>query len=188
MCRASLVPAEGPEYLVVGHLNKPHGTRGEVFAWPLTDDPEGTFTPGARLVLGDDEGLPARGPGAELEVESVRPYRKGFLVKFVSVDDRNGAEELRGRYVLRPFAQVAEPDGDEFFYHELLGLSVVTADGQSVGIVSEVYELRPHHMLEVERPSHPNALLVPLAKYMVQAVDVQARRIVITPPPGFLDL
>jgi ribosomal 30S subunit maturation factor RimM len=45
-----------PDHLVVGHITKAHGTRGELFVWPLTDRPRVIFAPGRELLLGDEEG------------------------------------------------------------------------------------------------------------------------------------
>ena len=44
---------EDPRFLVVGHINKSHGTQGELLVWPLTDHPEGVYAPGVVLRLGD---------------------------------------------------------------------------------------------------------------------------------------
>ena len=44
-----------PDFLVVGHLNKPHGTKGELFVWPLTDHPESIYAPGVVLLLGEED-------------------------------------------------------------------------------------------------------------------------------------
>lgn len=179
---------EAPEYLVVGHLNKAHGTRGEVYTWPLTDHGAETFVQGARLTLGDEHGNVLQVPETILEVETSRAYRRGFLVKFVGVEDRTGAESIRDRYVLRRMAEIPAKDEGEFFYHELLGMTVVTASGENVGVVREVYELVPHHMLEVEREGEADTLLVPLAEAMVDSIELETRQVVISPPPGFLDL
>jgi len=182
------MPNEAPEFLVVGHLNKPHGTRGEVYIWPLTDHGVETFKPGARLTLGDEHGNVLRVPETVLEVESSRAYRRGFLVKFVGVEDRTAAEGIRDRYVLRPLSELPDKDEGEFFYHELLGMTVVTSTGERVGVVREVYELAPHHMLDVVREGEADTLLVPLAEFMVDSIEPETRQVVITPPPGFLDL
>ena len=168
-------------------MNKPHGIRGEIFTWPLTDHGEETYVPGARLHLGDADGRLTSVPARLLEVETVRPYRGGFLVKFAGVEDRTQAETLRNHYLLRPFADVAPPDADEFFYHELLGLRVRTVAGAHVGVVREVFELNPHHMVEVEREDG-DSLLVPLARAVVHSVSVADGLLVIDPPPGLLDL
>lgn len=182
------MPHEAPDHLVVGHLNKPHGTRGELYVWPLTDHGATVFVAGARLTMGDEHGHVSTIPHRVLEVESSRAFRRGYLVKFVGVDDRTAAEAFRDRYVLRPISELPEREAGEVFYHELLGMAVVTSDGERVGVVREVYELTPHHMLDVEREGQADRLLVPLADALVDVIDVNERRVVISPPPGFLDL
>ena len=175
-----------PDYLVVGHLNKPHGTKGELFVWPLTDHPEAVFAVGGRLHLGDEDGRPVHIPATELEMVDVRPFRRGYLVSFRGITDREGAERVAGRYLLRPFDEAEPPGEDEFFYHELLGLRAQTLDGQDLGQVEEVYELQPDHLLEVVGPER--TVLIPLSKRVVHSVDRAARTIVLDPPEGLLDL
>ena len=179
--------AHFPPFLVVGHLNKAHGTKGELVVWPLTDHPESTFAPGVVLRLGHTSGgqpdpfLPA------VEIESVRPFRQGFLVRLVGTTDRKAAERLRGRYLLRPFEEAEGADAGEVFYHQLLGMRVETRDGHEVGRVSEVFELDPADLLEVEGAGG-RTVLVPFSKQVVVEVDAEGGRIVIDPPEGMLDL
>lgn len=171
---------------MVGHVNKPHGIRGEVFVWPLTDDPDGTFTQGTVfLPAGSDERTPdpQRSP---LRVAKARPFRNGFLVGFEGIGDRTDAETLRDLYLLRPFDDVLPAEEGELFYHEILGMTVVTEDGEIVGEVGEIYELRPAEMLEVRGPR--GTILVPFTSRVVVSVDRSGRRLVIDPPPGLLDL
>ena len=176
---------DAPKHLVVGHLNKAHGTKGEVFIWPLTDHPESTFAPGVVLYMGDSEGSVSPGLPTR-RIETSRPYRRGFLVGFEGVYDRSGSEALCGRYVLQDFADVPEPEEGEVFYHDLLGMEVVTVDGESLGKVTEVYELRPADLLEIQGPE--KSILIPYISQMVQSVSVEENRIVLDPPEGLLDV
>lgn len=179
--------SEAPPFLVVGHLNKPHGTKGELFVWPLTDHPGSVFAPGVTLRVANAEGDAPDPFFPALKIETVRPYRRGFLVKFVGTADRDGAERLRDRYLLRPFEEVEGLAEGEVFYHQLLGLFVETVDGTPVGRVVEVYEIRPADMLAVE-DDHGRSRLIPFTKQVVRAVDVEGGRLVIDPPEGLLDL
>lgn len=179
-----MASGDHPPFLVVGHLNKAHGTRGELFIWPLTDYPETHFTPGVVHFPGDDEG---RTPSADLEpltIESVRPYRKGFLARFRGIDDRTAAEQLRGRYLLRPFQAMDELAEGEIFYHELLGSTVVTRDGSVLGSVREVYALKPADLLEVAGPD--GDIMLPLIPEMVVEFDREEGKVVVDPPEGLL--
>jgi len=179
--------AHSPPFLVVGHLNKAHGTKGELVVWPLTDHPESTFAPGVVLLLGDASGDRPDPFLPPVVIESVRPFREGFLVRLVGTTDRSGAESLRGRYLLRPFEEAEGVAAGEVFYHQLLGMLVETRDGQEVGRVSEVFELDSADLLEVEGPDG-KTVLVPFTKQVIVEVDVDGGRMVIDPPEGMLDL
>ncbi|MGE0158859.1 MAG: ribosome maturation factor RimM [Gemmatimonadales bacterium] len=176
---------EDPRYLVVGHLNKPHGTRGEIFVWPLTDHPESIYAPGGSVLLADPEGERPDPASPPLRVVTVRPFRNGYLVAFEGVRDRNGAEELRGRYLMMPIEELAPLAEGELFYHQMLGMEIVTKDGRRVGEIAEVYELRPAAMLEVHGPQ--GEVMIPYLSHIVVEVDAAARRMVIDPPEGLLD-
>lgn len=175
-----------PAYLVVGHLNKAHGTKGELFAWPLTDHPEGTFAPGVILFLGDETGNAPDSSRPSVAIESVRPFRRGFLVRLEGVDTRNEAEALQGLYLLRRREELEALEEGEVFYHQLLGMTVVTAAGEEVGEIVEVYELRPADLLEVRGASKTH--LIPFISSLVREVDVEGRKLVIEPPAGLLDV
>jgi 16S rRNA processing protein RimM len=174
-----------PDLLIVGHLNKAHGTKGEVFVWPLTDDAETVFRPGAELILGDTEGMAGAGSG-RITIERSRPFKRGYLLKLDGWPDRNAVERLAGRYVGTRREALRPLEEGEVFYHQLLGLRVETADGTDVGRVREVYEMQPADLLEVAGAER--AHLVPMVRDVVREIDVAAGRMVIEPPEGLLDL
>jgi 16S rRNA processing protein RimM len=177
---------EDPRFLVVGHLTKPHGIKGDLFVSPLTDHPGSAFAPGVVLLLGLPEGDQPDPDLPPLRVESARPFRRGWLVSFGGVDDRNQADLLRGRYLYRPAEEVEPLAEGEIFYHQLLGMHVVTVGGDDVGCVTEVYELAPRHLLEVTGDGAQR--LIPFSDEVVVQVDADERTLVIDPPPGLLDL
>jgi 16S rRNA processing protein RimM len=187
-----MTDSSAPEFLVVGHVSKAHGTKGEVYVWPLTNRGESTFTPGASFqVAAPGSG---RTPGGErpdplvapLVIAESRDFRDGWLVRFQGVEDRNTAERIRDRYLLRPSGEVAPLDEGEVFYHQLLGSRVVTVSGEEVGEVTEVYDRPPVDLLEVRRGE--GVVLIPFTEAMVVEVDPQARLVRIDPPEGLLDL
>jgi len=175
-----------PSFLVVGHVNKAHGTKGELFVWPLTDHPESTFAPGVILYLGDESGSVPDPTRPSLAVEAARPFRRGFLVRFPGVMDRTQAEAFHGRYLLRPRSELAELEEGEVFYHQLVGLTVLTVSGERVGEVVEVYELQPADLLEVRGPGGTHH--IPFLRSIVREIDVEGGTLVIDPPEGLLEL
>lgn len=175
-----------PDHLVVGHITRPHGTRGELLVWPLTDRPHAVFAAGSELLVGDGDGVLGADP-LQVVVEASRPFRKGLLLRLAGVNDRGAVEELAGRYLLAPVSSLEPLAEGEVFYHQLLGLTVELVDGRVVGTVQEVFETSPADLLEV-RTESGRTVLVPFTEQVVRRVDVDAGRLVIEPPAGLLEL
>jgi 16S rRNA processing protein RimM len=176
--------------VTVGRIGRPHGIRGDVVVGVRTDEPELRFAAGARL----DTDPADVGP---LTVASARWHSGVLLVRFDGVSDRDAAAELRGTWLTVDSQTLAAPeDPDEFRDHDLVGLSVQTADGTVVGVVADV--LHPgQDLLAISPPAadlpgapgRPPAgeILVPFVKAIVTHVDVAAGVLVIDPPPGLLN-
>jgi len=167
--------------LVVGRVGRPHGIRGEVTVQVRTDDPGRRFAAGS--VLATEPA--ARGP---LTVLSSRWHSGRLLVSFAGSADRSDAESLTGILLVVDSAEVDAPeDPDEFNDHDLIGLDVLTTEGNLVGTVSDVL----HHgqdLLVVRQARGPAAeALVPFVAAIVPEVDIAAGRLIIDPPPGLLD-
>jgi 16S rRNA processing protein RimM len=162
---------------MVGRIGRAHGIRGEVVIGVSTDEPDERFAPGA--VLDTD-----RGP---LTVRARRWHSGQLLVRFEGCDDRNEAEELRGLWLGVDGDALPRPDDpDEFLDHDLEGLFVITTDGRSLGEVAGVLHLG-QDLLQI-RTTDGKDLLVPFVKAIVPEVNLDARRILIDPPAGLLDL
>ncbi|MEU7003092.1 ribosome maturation factor RimM [Nonomuraea sp. NPDC046570] len=165
--------------LVVGRIGRPHGVRGEVTVEVRTDDPELRFEAGAVLVTDPASAGP-------LTIESRRWHQGVLLIGFAGVTSRDEAEELRNTMLVIDSSEVQPlDDPDEFYDHQLIGLSVVTVDGTAVGEVTDVL----HHgqdLLVVRRPAAAEAY-IPFVKPLVPEVDLQAGRLVVDPPPGLLE-
>ena len=178
--------AERPQHLVVGHVSKAHGTKGEIFVWPLTDKIDQVFAPDRAVeVEASDE--PEAESFGELTIEHVRPFKRGLLVKFAGLDDRDAVEGLSQRYLRIPIEAVSPLEEGEVFYHQLIGLKVVTAEGEVVGQVREIYETGPTHLLDV-RKAGGGQVLIPFSERVVKRIDVESGTLTIKPPPGLLEL
>ncbi len=177
-----------PEHLVVGQISKAHGTKGEAVVWPLTDQPNVVFKPGAQLLLGDEDGRLSDGDTHEaLVVVETRPFKKALLVQFEGFERREDLEDYLGLYVLVPIGSLAPLAEGEVFYHQLLGLRVDTVDGESIGVVREVFDTDPTHLLEV-KSDDGKIRLIPFAAHIIRQVDVEGGRVVIDPPAGLLEI
>ena len=172
-------------WVIVGRIRKAHGIRGELVVEPITDAPDAVFASGRRVFAGDTAGelVPDAPP---LDVVRSRAFKDGLLVTFASITDRNEAERWRDRYVLARPEDLPPIADDEIFVHDLLGLRVRRSSGEDIGAVIDIYELPQGLVLEIDRGAAGN-VLVPFHESMVDRVDVDARLIVLDPPPGLLD-
>jgi len=169
--------------LVVGRLRKPHGLKGDCAIFPLTDDPAAVFAPG-RTVWAVD--LAGEVVGEPLVISRARPYHREWLVAFRGREHRDGVEGLGGTFLAVPAEELVPPEGDEVYLDELPGFAVQHVDGRALGLVTAWYELPGGLMLEVQGPRRE--FLLPYRKELIRSVDRAARRLVVEPPEGLIDL
>lgn len=152
--------------VIVGKVGRAHGLRGDAVVDVRTDEPERRFAVGASF----------SSPGGDLTVSSTHWHGARLLVRFEGVLDREAAEALRGVELLLNVPADERPDDPEEFYdHQLVGLVVDDARGESVGVVTEVLHLPAQDLLVVRRADGTDTL-VPFARDLVPIVDLDVRR------------
>lgn len=174
---------DAPAHLAVGRIVKPHGLRGEVAVFPLTGN-EARFDPGSRLFL--SPAPDGRGSLLAVTVEAARPHQGRWLLTLDRIEDRTHAEQHVGSYLLVPREEAeAARSEDEWFLHSLVGRAVVDDAGGSLGEVLDVIETPGASMLEIGVPGGKRRLL-PFVREFVAGVE--EKKIVVTPPEGWLEL
>jgi len=164
--------------LVVGRIGRAHGVRGDVFVEPLTDEPDVRFADGSVLTTSSN---------AELTVEFAKWHSGKFVVHFVGIDDRTSAEQLKTLELSVDVDPTELPeDPDEFYDHQLVGLSVRLEDQTEIGKVKEVIHLPAQDLLAV-LTADTREVLIPFVSEIVPVVDVDGGFITITPPLGLLN-
>ncbi|HMG96119.1 MAG TPA: ribosome maturation factor RimM [Gemmatimonadaceae bacterium] len=173
-----------PEYAIVGLIRKAQGIRGEVVIEPLTDKPDVVFASGSRVFAGTADGdlaIVTDVKGEEetptLTVVGTKPFKKGLIVQFEELQDRDSAELWRGRYLLAPFAELPPLQEDEVYLHDLIGMSVVSTNGEPLGAVTTFYELPQGIMLDVKTKG--GSTIIPYRPEIIVRTDIAERRIVI---------
>jgi 16S rRNA processing protein RimM len=174
--------------LVVGHIGKPHGIRGEVLVTVRTDEPEARFVPGTVFTAAAQSGVPAGTVPEKLTLESLRWHQGRVIAQFEGYPDRNAAETLRGTLLQVDSSSVTPTaDPDEFHDHQLIGLAVVALDGTPLGTVRAI-EHAPASDLIVLAKAAGGTALIPFVGQLVPTVDVAGGRVVVDLPEGLLDL
>lgn len=164
------------ELIPIGRITGAHGIRGEVKLAPY----------------GPLDGLPwetlyleGRGSGAEArKVLSHRVHKGSYLVVFEGVVDRNGAEALSGREVSVPRSELPEPEEDEFYHSDLIGMSVETVEGKYIGVVESIFATGGNDVIEASGPL--GDVLIPVIENVIIRIEPDKRKITVRLMEGLL--
>ncbi|BBD56647.1 ribosome maturation factor RimM [Planktothrix agardhii] len=200
------------EWIEIGTIVAAHGLTGEVRVYPNSDFPERFIEPGQRWLLhpGQTEPEPVEFLGGYL-----MPSKGIYVVEIEGIEDRNQAEALQGCPLLitdqdRPYLEEGE-----FYVLDLIGLEVF--DQRKAEVIGKVIDVisAGNDLLEVElnsptstqdtlvsepipegihrkskkkrKPKPLPTVLIPFVKEIVPIVDLEQKRIEITPPPGLIE-
>jgi 16S rRNA processing protein RimM len=169
---------ESQELLCVGVVTGPHGVRGQVRIKGFTANPEDIAAYGA---LSDQTGTKT------YVVKVTGTAAKGALIaSLTGIDNRNKAEAIKGLKLYVPRSALPEPEEEEYYHADLIGLSVQTVDGLELGVVRTIYDFGAGDVIEVENGER-KTIVVPFTKAAVPVVDLAAGRLIVDPPEGLLD-
>jgi 16S rRNA processing protein RimM len=155
--------------ILVAKVGGAHGVLGELRLTSYAADP---------MALLDYREL-MRGDGTHaLTLTAARPAKAGLVARAKEVSTREQAERLRGLDLYVPRDRLpATEDEDDFYVADLIGLAVVTADGEALGIVKSVHDFGAGDLLEVQPPTGASWWL-PFTKEAVPEVRLAEGRIV----------
>lgn len=159
------------DLVIVGRVGAAHGLSGEIRVTSETQPP-GNIEAYRPWLLGDGETF------REVEVAAIRASRGAFLVRLNGVSDRDQAELLRGQRIAVPRSSLPalEPDR-EFYWRDLIGLTVVDGAGRSLGRVLRLLETGAHDVLVIGSDGGQGETLIPFVDVFVEAVDLDGGRI-----------
>ena len=158
--------------IVMGVITAAHGIRGEVKLKSFTEVPEDIATYGP-LYMND-------GPRT-LEILSLKPAKGQFIARLKGVGDRNAAEALKGVKLKVPRSRLPEPEEDEFYYEDLIGLMVEDEQGHPLGRIKAVQNFGAGDLLEIQ-PEKGRSFFVPFTRRDVPHVDISRGRVTVRPP------
>ncbi|HIV73341.1 MAG TPA: ribosome maturation factor RimM [Candidatus Aquabacterium excrementipullorum] len=123
---------------------------------------------------------------ALLRVKSAKEQGDVIVATIDGLDDRNGAEALKGARVFVSRSAFPTPDSDdEFYWIDLIGLNVVNREGQSLGTVVDLLDTGPHCVLrcslpptETAKPGDAAERLIPFVSAYIDRVSLAERLIV----------
>ena len=176
-------PSLADPWLPVGQVVGVQGLRGELRVNPASDFPERFTKPGPRW-------LQAQGTSPrKVNLTNGRqlPGKSLFIVRFEGIDNREAAQALVGQKLLVNSAERPALQDGEFHLLDLVGLEArLENSGEMIGLVSDLIS-GGNDLLEVTR-TDGRKLLIPFVEEIVPEIHLEKGWLLLTPPPGLLDL
>lgn len=160
------------EFYDVGKIVNTHGIKGEVRVMPTTDFVDERFKAGEDLYLQEKTGR------LKLTVEAARQHKGFILVKFVGYDNINDVQSFRDHELQVSSADQQPLEEGQYYYHQIIGLAVQTAEGKPLGTIKEILSPGANDVWVVSRP-HQKDLLLPVIDDVVKKVDLEKQVVIV---------
>lgn len=171
------------EKVILGKVGAPYGIKGWLKLTSYTDDPQGVFDYGSLYVQMD-------GQWQQQTVSHWRRHNNGIVFKFDGIDDRDSAQTFVNSEIGVSENDLPALEEDEFYWRDLIGLTVSNESGYQMGQVTDLLETGSNDVLVVK--AKPNDAfgkqerLIPfLTDQVIKEIDQQAKMIVVDWDPGF---
>jgi 16S rRNA processing protein RimM len=159
----------GDALILVGRVAGAFGVKGEIRITSFSADP---------MALVDYKTLLREDGSPGLTLTGGRVAKGGVVARTKEIETREQAEAARGLKLYIPRDRLPEPDDeDEFYVADLVGLEVVSVEGEPLGRVKSVHDFGAGDLLEIEPPQGPSWWL-PFTREAVPEVSITRRRIV----------
>ncbi|PCF94498.1 ribosome maturation factor RimM [Vreelandella nigrificans] len=129
-------------HVVLGKLTSPHGVKGWLKVYSYTSPMDS--------ILQYPEWWVRQGESLKrISIVQGRRQGKGLVVQLKGIDDRTAAEALAQTEILMPKEALPTLSDDEYYWHELEGLTVFTQSGERLGQVSYLFETGANDVMVV---------------------------------------
>lgn len=166
------------QYLQVGVIASTHGIKGEVKVFPTTDD-AARFRELRQVILDTGkEQIP-------MEIENVKFFKQYVILKFKGIDNINDIEKYRKLPLLVARENAVELNKDEYFITDMIGMRVLTEDGETFGVLKDVMETGANDVYVIDSREH-GEVLVPAIHECILDVDIDSQEMKIHLLQGLL--
>lgn len=193
----SVVLADGvvwPEDAIeVGRIIDAWGVKGGIKVLPFSSDPQALFCTKKWFVQPAEitgtvvskpastgasaSALPRLTQPRLLKVKQAREQGDVIVATIDDFEDRNSAEMLKGARVFVSRSAFPTPDNDEFYWVDLMGLTVVNRQGETLGTVFDLLDTGPHCVLRLKAEDNTERM-IPFVSAYIDSVSLADRRIV----------
>lgn len=158
--------------VLLGRILTAHGLRGEVKILTFTEFPENIATYGP---------LTSR-DGRSFRIDSLRLAKgEAVIARLSGVSDRTAAEALRGTELFVSREQLPEPDEEEWYYNDLIGLKAIAPNEEEIGKIVAVHDYGAGTVLEI-RPTTGKTFLLAFTYENVPTVNIKGGNLTVILP------
>lgn len=163
----------------LGKIVKVQGLKGEFRVYPHSLD---SATLGRQVPI-----VIAPAAGEPLETHIIRSRQKGsvYILQVQGVTDVDQARRLVGAEVFVDEQWIEPPSEDEFYWYEVIGMDVVTDQGERLGVIESIIATGANDVLQVKNGKRE--ILLPNIPDVVLEIDRDAGRILVHLLPGLVD-
>lgn len=159
----------------LGAIAGAFGVKGEVRLKSFTAEPDDVAAYGA---LETEDGKKS------FEITLTGQTKNGLTARLSGIATKEQADDLRGTRLYVDRTRLPEPDEDEFYHADLIGLDAYDTGGTHLGTVKAVHNHGATDLLELRLPNSSATVLLPFTLEAVPTVDLASGRIVADPPEG----
>ena len=166
--------------VLIGKVQATQGIRGQLRVIPFAGDASSI----SRL-----EWVALKSPNGAMErfpVVSAKAHGKRVILTLKPFDNINQVLHLVGREIYAERAALPALPDDEYYWSDLIGLQVVTEEGEALGELVEIIETGSNDVYAVKKDGRE--LLIPALDDVVLAIDLAAGSMTVSLPEGLLDL
>lgn len=153
----------------VAQILRPHGIKGEVKVYPLTDDL-------SRFKKLREAFIERNWQYEPVAVEGSKRAAEAVVLKIEGIDTPEQAEKLRGLYICVDRQHAVKLPEGTYFVSDMIGCSAETTEGEKLGSITDVFETNANDVYEIRGK---RKLLIPALKKLLVRVDIENKRIVL---------
>lgn len=171
-------PARPADAVEVARVMGAWGVQGGIKVKPFAADPQALFSSKRWFLEPPEMARPGVSLPAVLHIVRAKEQGDGVVATAQELPDRTAAEALKGARIFVSRASFPTPDDGEFYWVDLIGLSVFNREGVALGRVEGLIETGPHCVLSIQGDDAAQPpVLIPFVEAYVDRVDTAAQRI-----------
>ncbi len=178
------IPAVG-NMVVMGRIVAPYGIFGWLKVQPSTEAIDSLLDyPDWWLGRDDNSTQPGirNTPWQKYKVETVKLHVDTLLVKLQGINDRDAALAFKSKHVAIPREQFPETGDNEYYWSDLIGLSVINQQDVAFGLITEVFETGANDVIVIKDASSGKERLIPFSAQSVLNVDLAGKTMLVDWP------